>query len=100
MATETTIAVLRGDAPANRSVILLLGVAIFAALPTPLAEFTTPNDSYRARFGFPFILAVKGRCKSDILTKACLGNETAAEFEEALHQVERIALLRLKERLS
>lgn len=66
------------------------------------AEFTRLNDAYKARFGFPFILAVKGRSKTEIrdafLTR--LENNAAAEFAEALRQIERIALLRLKDLLA
>ena len=66
-----------------------------------LARFTTLNDAYKARFGFPFILAVKGRTKADIIAsfEQRLGNDAAAEMAEALRQIERIALLRLKDRL-
>ncbi len=59
--------------------------------------FTALNDAYKSRFGFPYILAVKGRTKSDIMAnfKARLENSTDEEFAEALRQIERIALLRL-----
>lgn len=65
------------------------------------AEFTRLNDAYKARFGFPFIIAVKGRSKTEIRDAfvARLQNDAAAEFAEALAQVERIALLRLKDLL-
>lgn len=65
------------------------------------AEFTRLNDAYKARFGFPFILAVKGRSKGEIRDAfvARLQNDAAAEFAEALRQIERIALLRLKDLL-
>ncbi len=66
-----------------------------------LAKFTNLNTAYLDRFGFPFIFAVKGRNKDDILKafETRLRHEPAVEFEEALHQIERIALLRLKDRL-
>lgn len=65
------------------------------------AEFTGLNAAYVARFGFPFIIAVRGLGKSDILAafKRRLGNDRPAEFATACAQVERIALLRLKEML-
>ena len=65
------------------------------------AEFTRLNDAYKARFGFPFILAVKGRSKAEIRDAflARLQNDASAEFAEALAQIERIALLRLKDML-
>ena len=67
-----------------------------------LAKFTALNDSYRAKFGFPFIIAVKGLDKAAILAlfEARLGNDAASEFAEALRQIDRIALLRLQDRLA
>ena len=32
-----------------------------------MRQFAALNDAYRARFGFPFIMAVKGKSKADIL---------------------------------
>ena len=65
------------------------------------ARFTELNEAYRARFGFPFIMAVKGRGKAEILAafERRLGNDAETEFAEALSQVERIALLRLQDLL-
>jgi 2-oxo-4-hydroxy-4-carboxy-5-ureidoimidazoline decarboxylase len=55
------------------------------------------NHAYRERFGFPFIVAVAGLDRTSVLTRLelRLGNERAAEFAEALRQVERIAAHRL-----
>lgn len=61
--------------------------------------FTRLNAEYTKKFGFPFIIAVKGLGKADILAafKARIKNDKGCEFETACRQVERIALLRLKE---
>jgi OHCU decarboxylase len=69
--------------------------------PDELKKFTTLNDAYRARFGFPFIMAVKGATKEAILEafERRLANALDAEFDEALKQIERIAMLRLRDRL-
>ena len=65
------------------------------------ATFTALNDAYRARFGFPFIIAVKGLSKNDILAafERRVSNDRETELATALAQVERIALLRLQELL-
>jgi OHCU decarboxylase len=62
------------------------------------AEFTRLNDAYTATFGFPFIIAVRDNTKASILAAfhRRLGNDRAAEFDEACAQVERIAWHRLK----
>jgi OHCU decarboxylase len=64
-------------------------------------RFLALNDAYREKFGFPFIMAVKGRSKEDVLAafEERLGHDPGQEFDTALEQIERIALLRLKDRL-
>jgi len=65
------------------------------------ARFTALNDAYRARFGIPFIMAVRGASRQDILTafETRLASTPEQEFETALAQVEKITLLRLRELL-
>lgn len=60
-------------------------------------RFHALNRTYKERFGFPFILAVKGKGKDDILAAfaARAGNERAVELRTALDQVGRIAGFRL-----
>ncbi|MDA0224305.1 MAG: 2-oxo-4-hydroxy-4-carboxy-5-ureidoimidazoline decarboxylase [Proteobacteria bacterium] len=60
-------------------------------------EFTALNTAYRKKFGFPYILAVKGRHRTEILEnfRKRVPNDMAAEFREALNQVHQIAKLRL-----
>jgi OHCU decarboxylase len=66
-----------------------------------LAALTRMNEAYKARFHFPFIMAVKGRSKDDVIAamRQRLGADADAEFDVALTEIERIALLRLKDRL-
>lgn len=66
-----------------------------------LARFRTLNAAYEAKFGFPFIMAVRGVPRSAVLEafERRIDNDRATEFATALAQVERIALLRLKEML-
>lgn len=61
------------------------------------ARFTELNQRYMNGFGFPFIIAVKGLGKDDILKafEARVANDTNTEFETACAQVERIAGLRI-----
>ncbi|MDM9622673.1 2-oxo-4-hydroxy-4-carboxy-5-ureidoimidazoline decarboxylase [Rhizobium sp. S96] len=61
------------------------------------ARFTTLNTAYVEKFGFPFIIAVKGLNKDDILAafETRIDNSRDEEFATATAQVERIALLRL-----
>lgn len=62
------------------------------------AEFTRLNTDYMRRFGFPFIIAVKGLDKDDILAafRERISNSEEEEFQTACAQVEKIARLRLE----
>jgi OHCU decarboxylase len=66
------------------------------------AELGALNEAYESRFGFPFIVAVKGLSTGDIIARcrARLENDAATEREEALRQVLRIAGLRLADRIT
>lgn len=61
-------------------------------------RFMQLNAAYRERFGFPFVMAVKGRCREEILAAFArrLQNDPETEFQTALAEIERIALLRLQ----
>lgn len=67
--------------------------------PGELARFQELNDAYKAKFGVPFIMAVKGRSRQEILEafERRIDNAPEAEIAEALTQVERIARLRLED---
>ena len=62
-------------------------------------RFTALNEAYKAKFGFPFIMAVKGRSRGEILAafERRVANNPAAELRTALDEVHKIALLRLRD---
>ena len=62
-------------------------------------EFKNLNLEYKKKFGFPFIIAVKGKNKSEILInfRKRILSEKKIEFDEAIQQVRQIASLRLEE---
>jgi 2-oxo-4-hydroxy-4-carboxy-5-ureidoimidazoline decarboxylase len=64
-------------------------------------RFTHLNELYRARHGIPFIFAVRGASKHDILAgfAARIDNAAEVEFETALGQVARIIRFRLEDRV-
>jgi OHCU decarboxylase len=64
-------------------------------------DFTRLNETYTAKFGFPFIIAVRDHDKAGILAafQRRVANDRETEFAEACRQVERIAELRLQEKL-
>lgn len=66
------------------------------------ARFTEMNGAYRTRHGIPFILAVKGATKHDILAafETRVGRAPEEEFRAALEQVRRIVRFRLEERVA
>ena len=62
-------------------------------------EFKNLNKSYRQKYGFPFVIAVKGKNKIEILSKfrKRILNSVDEEFSEAIIQIGKIANLRLNE---
>jgi len=61
------------------------------------ANLLEMNERYRARFGFPFILAVRNATKYTILGSIAsrLSNQVSQERDECLRQVNKIAWMRL-----
>jgi len=78
------------------------GAGLDRLTPEEFELFTRLNDDYRRRHGIPFILAVKGATKHQILDAfaARMPNDTATEFATALEQVGRIIRFRLEDRVS
>jgi 2-oxo-4-hydroxy-4-carboxy-5-ureidoimidazoline decarboxylase len=76
-----------------------------AGLDTLSAEefsrFTKLNDAYKDKNHFPFIFAVKGATKHQILAgfESRIHNDTETEFRTALEQVCRIIRFRLEDRV-
>ena len=64
-----------------------------------LEEFNQLNFDYEKKFQFPFIIAVKGKNKNEILEnfRSRINNDYKKEFQEAKKQVTKIALFRLNE---
>jgi OHCU decarboxylase len=62
-------------------------------------EFKKLNIEYKKKFDFPFIIAVKGKSKSEILSyfRVRIKNSLDEEFLEAKNQVKKIATFRLEE---
>ena len=62
-------------------------------------EFKKLNDLYKKKYNFPFILAVKGKNKNEILDnfKKRISSNPEIEFDEATKQVKQIASLRLED---
>ncbi len=75
------------------------GVGLDRLTAEEFERLTRWNEEYKSKFGFPFLYAVKGSDKHRIMEalRERLGSEPAAEFEEALKQVFRIARFRLED---
>ncbi|MDB5678592.1 MAG: hypothetical protein JWM94_1594 [Sphingomonas bacterium] len=79
------------------SVVEQRGAGLDRCSPDELADFERLNAAYLARFDHPFIVAVKGLSRQDILAAfaARLHNDPEAEFATAIAQIHRIAAFRL-----
>jgi len=67
--------------------------------PEEFNEFKKLNIEYKKKFNFPFIIAVKGKNKNEILNyfRERINNSLDEEFLEAKKQVKKIATFRLEE---
>jgi len=65
-------------------------------------RFAYLNDRYWLKFDFPFVMAVRGQNRSRILEafETRLGNDREDELQQALKEIDQIALLRLKSMIS
>ena len=84
---------------ADASVREQAGAGLDQCSAEEFAAFQRLNGAYNARFGFPFVVAVKGMGRADILAafEARLSNEPETEFNAALAEIHRIASFRLAE---
>jgi OHCU decarboxylase len=73
------------------------GAGLDQCAPDELAAFRRLNTAYLTRFGFPFIVAVKGLSRAEILAAfaARLENDAETEFATAMAQIHRIAGFRI-----
>lgn len=69
--------------------------------PEEYEQFASYNKEYTDKFGFPFIMAVRGRSKSEILTamKARIHHSEEEEREKALGEIKQITGFRLDDLL-
>jgi 2-oxo-4-hydroxy-4-carboxy-5-ureidoimidazoline decarboxylase len=67
--------------------------------PAEFQRFTALNDSYKRKFPFPFIMAVKGKSRGEILEafERRIHHDEDTEFRTALAEVHKIALIRLRD---
>lgn len=77
------------------------GVGLDQCSAEEFADLTRLNRAYGDRFGFPFIIAVRGHTRASIIAALAqrLGNTREAELRECLRQIDQIAWLRLRDRL-
>jgi len=75
------------------------GVGLDRLTSDELERIQRLNSDYRDKFGFPFLFAVKGATKYDILQalERRLASAPEEERQEALRQVYRIAEFRLRD---
>ena len=74
------------------------GAGLDRCTPEELRDFQELNRVYTEQFGFPFIIAVQGLQRADILEafRIRVNRSSDTEFITAIEQVHRIAKLRLE----
>ena len=90
-------AAVRGELAAD-SKAEQFGAGLNQCSPQEFAQLQELNRTYNSKFGFPFVIAVKGLDRAAIIERFAerLERDRATEFEEALQQIARIAWLRLQ----
>jgi 2-oxo-4-hydroxy-4-carboxy-5-ureidoimidazoline decarboxylase len=78
------------------------GAGLDSLTPDEFSRFTDCNKAHWEKYGFPFIFAVKGATKHDILAAftARNGNTPAAERAVTLDQICRIFRFRIEDRVA
>ncbi len=91
-------AAVRGELTAS-STSEQAGAGIHECTAEEFARFTELNNAYKAKFGFPFIMAVKGSNRHQILAafEERIHNSPEQEFARALAEINKIALFRLQQ---
>ncbi len=74
------------------------GAGLDQCTPEEFQRFQALNDAYKQKFKFPFILAVAGKTRHDILAafEARIENDRYTEFQTALAEIDKIARIRLE----
>ncbi len=93
-------AAVRGELSAS-STLEQQSAGLDACSAEEFAQICSLNAAYGSRFGFPFILAVRGHSRSSIIEqlRLRLDHQRDEEIAEALRQIEHIAAFRLRDRL-
>ena len=74
------------------------GAGLDACTQQEFEEFQSLNKAYKNKFGFPFIIAVKGHNRHSILAafRARLNHDREREFKTAINEIHKIARFRLE----
>ncbi len=90
-------AAVRGELTAS-STSEQAGAGIHECTAEEFARFTELNEAYKDKFGFIFIMAVKGSNRHQILAafEERLHNTPDQEFDRAVSEINKIALFRLQ----
>ncbi len=78
------------------------GAGLDSLTQSEYAHFTKLNTRYREKFDFPFIFAVKGATKHQILEsfESRISNDEGTEYQMALDNISRIFSFRIEERVT
>jgi len=78
------------------------GAGLDQCTPEEFQRLQALNDAYNRKFGFPFILAVRGYDRHGIIDAFAtrIENEPAVELQTCINQIHRIAQFRLNDLVS
>jgi 2-oxo-4-hydroxy-4-carboxy-5-ureidoimidazoline decarboxylase len=78
------------------------GAGLDRLTPEEFKQLTELNAAYTEKFQFPFILAVRGKNKDDIINAISMrvGRTLQEEWDQALHEIGKITRFRLEDLLT
>jgi len=78
------------------------GAGLGTLTPAEIASFDADNAAYRARFGFPFVICARENTKASILAALARRreNDRTTEIATAVHEIAKIARLRIEDVVS
>jgi 2-oxo-4-hydroxy-4-carboxy-5-ureidoimidazoline decarboxylase len=85
----------------EQSVSEQAGLGLDRLSPNEFERFSSLNNAYREKFGFPFIVAVRNHTRATVLEQFVIRLENSVELEiqTALEEICKIAGFRLKDLL-
>ena len=100
LAMDVKIKIIKSHPDLGDKIKIAEGLTEFSQQEQSGAGLANCNDEFKAKFGIPFIFAIRGKSKSDIFKEfetRLKSDNIEQELDKSINQVKKIATLRLNE---